>query len=390
MIYLNDFASLSCLGATNEEAISTLSINKSSYLKQYEGYLADQQSANLGKLIFVEDQPDLDTCRNIQFLDRCLLKLEPLIQVASQKFGLNRIACVIGTSTSAITDVENAAAHNYQVNAKLPYDRRIYEVGCLSKHIKQKYNLTAPCYTIATACSSSGRALISAAQLLEADLCDAVIVGGSDSLSKITVSGFNALSALSKEQCLPFHKDRNGINIGEGVALTIATKLPLCDSYIKLIGYGATSDGYHISAPEPSGEMAIVAMQAALKMAQLKPQDLGYINVHGTGTKLNDAMEGNAIYKLFGDQTPISSTKHLTGHTLGAASIVEAYICSLILNHNLDLPFHNYTDAEYKEEFSNINLITEPHKKLSNNLIMSNSFAFGGNNISLIFQGSEE
>ena len=385
MIFLNDFSILSCLGATDLESIETLKNNKSKYLKETSGYLINNESAFLGKLPFVTDTQEQETCRNILLLDQCLQKLDPLIERIISKFGKNRVGTIIGTSTSAISDVENFAENHYQQNIKLPYDKRVYEVGCLSKYIKNRYQLSAPCYTIATSCSSSGRALISASQLLESDLCDAVIVGGTDSLSKITVNGFNTLGALSKEQCQPFNKNRQGINIGEGTGLTIATKEPVSDNSIKLISYGATSDAYHISAPEPTGSMAIKTMEQALRMAHLTPHDIGYVNLHGTGTKLNDSMEGCAIEKLFGKSVPVSSTKHLTGHTLGAASIVEAYICNLILQHNLELPYHNYDETEYVEEFGGINLITKNNQKLNKKIIMSNSFAFGGNNVSLIF-----
>lgn len=386
MIYLNNFVALSCLGATDEESADSLQLNHSRYLMQNSEYLLNNESSVLGKLTFIGDTTENESCRNILFIDQCLKTLEPVILNIIEQFGAARVGVVLGTSTSAISDVENKAQNNYRMDLKLPFDKRVYEVGCLSKYIKKKYRLTAPCYTIATACSSSGRALISACQLLESNLCDAVIVGGSDSLSKITVNGFDSLGALSREHCIPFHKNRKGINIGEGICLAIASKTQLSENAVKLIGYGSSSDAYHISAPEPSGKMAIEAMQKAIKMAGIHPQDIGYANLHGTGTVLNDSMEANAICAVFGNKIPVSSTKHLTGHTLGAASIVEAYICYLILRDNLALPYHNYKESDYRDEFDSIDLVTEPGRKIDKKIIISNSFAFGGNNISLIFK----
>lgn len=388
MIYLNNFSALSCLGQDEEESKCTLNNNQSKYLTKRNGYLIGNQSAFLGKLTFVKEIPSEQPnyCRNIQLVNLCLQKIDELILDCIKVYGKNKVGVVIGTSTSAISDVEYFAQKHYISKQKIPADERVYEVGCISEYIKKRYDLSAPCYTIATACSSSGLALISACQLIKSGICDVVISGGTDSLSKITVNGFNSLGVLSKDLCIPFHKNRHGMNIGEGTALTIVSREKITDNPISLIGYAASTDGYHMSTPEPNGIYASKAMTDAMNMAHISKDEIGYINMHGTGTLLNDSMEGKAIKQIFNDSVPVSSSKHLTGHTLGAASIIEAYVCNLILTNNLALPYHNYKSEDYSSEFGEINLITSPNIRPKTNIIMSNSFAFGGNNVSLIFK----
>lgn len=383
MICLNGFACISPLGENKDEAIATLQSQKSKYMDYIGGFLPQGQKAYLGSLPF-ELPSDCD-CRNSSMLQKCTNELDSVLQLALNKYDKKRIGVVIGTSTSAITDVEQSVIKNYQENLKLFYDNRLCEIGNLSDFIKNRYKLEGPCYTVATACSSGGKALVSGAELLKSGVCDVVIVGASDSLSKITVSGFFALGALSIDPCQPFALNRCGINISEAAGITIMSKEPLTDDYIKLLGYGMTSDGYHISAPEPTGTEGINAVNAAMKMAGVFPKDIGYVNMHGTGTKLNDSMEGNIIRGVFGNSVPFSSTKHITGHTLGAAAIVEAYISWLILNNNLDLPYHPYNYNEIDDEFKALNILHTFGNKLKTPIIMSNNFAFGGNNISLIF-----
>ncbi|WP_369434677.1 beta-ketoacyl synthase N-terminal-like domain-containing protein [Psychromonas sp. MME1] len=223
---------------------------------------------------------------------------------------------------------------------------------------------------------------MSAKRLLKAGLVDAVLVGGADSLCKLTLNGFHALEALSSSLCNPFSTNRNGINIGEGAAfMLLSTKQS--SNNIALLGVGDSSDAHHISAPHPQGLGAISAMQKALHDAQLNAHDIGYINAHGTATPLNDAMESKAIYRLFQDAVPVSSTKPLTGHTLGTASILEASICCLLLQEKLNLPIQ-INDGIFDTNMAPIKLVTTK-QPLQKKALLSNSFAFGGNNVSLIF-----
>lgn len=323
--------------------------------------------------------------RNNRLALSALLQIEPLINHAKEKYGNKRIAVVIGTSTSGISDGELAFKTLIE-QGTFPKDYHYHqqELGNLCEFISDYYSLEGPSFTISTACSSSGKAFISARNMLRANLADAVIVGGCDTLCQLTLNGFNALEAISSSLCQPFSVNRDGINIGEAAAFMLLSK-DKSDSNtpLALLGVGESSDAHHISAPHPEGLGAEQSMANALNDAGLSPQDIGYINAHGTATKLNDAMEAKAIYRLFQNQVPVSSSKHLTGHTLGAASATEAALCLHLLQYDLPLPIQNSTQS-IDPQLAPIQLVQSPIK-LNKPAILSNSFAFGGNNVSLIF-----
>ena len=314
-----------------------------------------------------------------------LKQIEPTIELMKKQYGTDRIAIVVGTSTSGIADGETAFKHkldNGQFPGDFSYSQQ--ELGNITDFLSQYYDINGPHYAISTACSSSGRVFLTAQRLLNSGMVDAVLVGGADTLCKLTLNGFHGLEALSSTLCQPFSSKRNGINIGEAAAFMLLSKdKPASDNQptIALLGAGDSSDAHHISAPHPEGNGAEQAMNKALHAAQLSPQDIGYINAHGTATPLNDSMESKAIHRVFGAKVPVSSTKPITGHTLGAASAVEAAIAWHILKHNLPLPLQKCQD---KADDIDIDLIDCPQQIKKTN-ILSNSFAFGGNNISLIF-----
>ncbi|QUM76047.1 beta-ketoacyl-ACP synthase [Moritella sp. 24] len=317
--------------------------------------------------------------------------LAPLVA----EFGQQRIAVVIGTSTSGIEYGEQALKHKV-ATGEYPenYHYSMQEMGTTAQFIADLCQAKGPVYSISTACSSSGKALVSAQALLEADLADVVIAGGVDSLAKLTVNGFKALASTASAQTNPFAADRDGINIGEAAALFVVTKEL---GGIQLLGAGETSDAHHLSAPHPEGEGALRAMQAALAEANLDGTQIDYVNLHGTGTPKNDEMESQAMFNACGSDVLCGSTKGMTGHTLGAAGALEAGICWLLLheqyNPDKKIPA-NVSDGERDRTLADINLagmdtslqdISESrteHKKLKT--CMSNSFAFGGNNISLV------
>ncbi|TFH93160.1 beta-ketoacyl-[acyl-carrier-protein] synthase family protein [Vibrio ouci] len=317
--------------------------------------------------------------RNNQLALSALMQIEESVHHAIKQFGHARIAVVIGTSTSGISDGEIAYSQQIE-SGEFPsdYHYRKQELGNTSEFIAQYFGLAGPCYAVSTACSSSGRVFITAQRLLRSGLVDAVIVGGVDTLCRLTLNGFHGLEALSQSLCQPFNANRDGINIGESAALMLVSKEP---AQVALLGAGDSSDAHHISAPHPEGNGAEVAMQKALTDAGLTADDIGYINAHGTATPLNDSMESKAIFRLFGSKVPVSSTKPLTGHTLGAASATEAAIAWHILKHDLELPIQHCQD---KADDIEVSLVEAP-TKLAGKAILSNSFAFGGNNISLIF-----
>jgi len=340
------------------------------------------------RLIAIADHLSLFACRNNRLLNTAAQQLIPAVEQAKQRFGADRIGVVLGTSTSGISKGEAALKYKLEHGNFPPsYHYSQQELGSTSEYLKQLFSLSGPCYTVSTACSSSAKVFASAQRLLNANLCDMVIVGGVDSLCQLTVNGFAALESVSKGHCNPFSRHRDGINIGEGAALFT---LERGQSDVMLAGIGESADAHHISAPHPQGHGAIAAMQLALSAANISPQQINYVNLHGTATPKNDAMESRAINAVFNHLSPLcSSTKPLTGHTLGAAGAIEAAFCYLLLsplNHSKRLPPHVW-DGQFDDNDPQISLINA-HSNTGLrelNFIMSNSFAFGGSNASLIF-----
>ena len=318
--------------------------------------------------------------RNNQLLLAALAQIRHALGEALATFGPARVGLVLGTSTAGIGEAELAIATARRGEAvPTAFDYRQQELGSPSEFLARHLGLEGPAYTLSTACSSSARAFISGQRMLAAGLVDAVIVGGADSLCGLTINGFDSLESLSGTLCQPFDNDRQGINIGEGAALFLLSRQP---APIALLGAGESSDAWHISAPHPDGVGAEAAMGMALAQAGLTPEQVGYINLHGTATRLNDAMESQAVYRLFGDRVPCSSTKPLTGHVLGAAGAIEAALACLLLERALPLPPQRVMTAD--PALAPIRLVsgTTP---LATPRILSNSFAFGGNNVSLLF-----
>jgi len=327
--------------------------------------------------------------RNNQLLLAAALEIEDEIRQIIRAYGANRIGVVLGTSTSGIAETETAISA-WKNTGTLPADYRYarQEISDPAVFLSDWLNLGGPCYALSTACTSSARALVSAARLLRQNLCDAVLVGGVDSLCKLTLNGFSALGAIDPEPCQPFSQHRGGINIGEAAALFVMTREPWFDTDLALCGYGASSDAHHMSAPRPDGAGALAAMRQALTRAGVRPSGIDYLNLHGTATAHNDGMESRAVAALFPQGVACSSTKPLTGHTLGAAGVLEAAFCWLALSHYNDaccLPPHLW-DGAPDPALPPLHLITRGQcfERPSPHRLMSNSFAFGGNNVSLI------
>jgi 3-oxoacyl-[acyl-carrier-protein] synthase-1 len=339
--------------------------------------------------------------RNNQLLLAAALEIEPQIRAAIEAYGPERVAVVLGSSTSGIHEASQSIAA-FTHGGVLPADYRYaqQEMAAPATFLADWLGLSGPAYCLSTACTSSARALLSAHRLLQQGHCDAVLCGGVDSLCRLTLNGFSALEAVSAERCNPFSVNRQGINIGEGAALFLMTKelmskapqpqaiQPEHSTPIALLGGGASSDAYHISAPEPQGLGAQQAMRKALAAAGVAAGQIDYLNLHGTATAHNDAMESLAVQALFPQGVPCSSTKPLTGHTLGAAGALEAAFCWLSLSaYNRDnlLPPHLW-DGHAEAGLPRLRLVA-PGTRLAHKpqrRLMSNSFAFGGNNLSLI------
>jgi 3-oxoacyl-[acyl-carrier-protein] synthase-1 len=322
--------------------------------------------------------------RNNQFALAALNQIDSEVATAIGRFGAHRVAVIIGTSTSGIAESESAI-RQWVRSGVVPswYDYGLQEVGATAQFIAKVLGTKGPVYGISTACSSGAKALAAARRLIRAGICDAAIAGGVDTLCQLTVSGFSSLEAVSDTRSNPFSKNRNGINIGEGAALFLVSSAV---GGVALSGVGEGSDAYHISAPEPGGAGAVRCMTGALDDAGITAAEVGYVNLHGTATVLNDAMESQAMQEVFGLDTLCSSTKPFTGHTLGAAGAVEAGICWLMFEGDGGelLPV-NVWDGERDPELPAINLVSA-NSSLNSPLsyVLSNTFAFGGNNISLI------
>lgn len=332
----------------------------------------------------VNNLPMLADTRNNSLLAAALAPLRAEVTALREKFGAHRIGVILGSSTSGIAEGEAALA-TYLETGALPeaFHYGQQELSAPALYVARELQVTGPAWTISTACTSGAKAIASGARLLHLGVCDAVIVGGADSLCRLTVEGFSALSAVSDQPCNPFSRNRRGINIGEGAALMILSREP---GRIRLAGVGETSDAHHISAPEPEGRGAEAAMRAALEQAGLAPADIGYINLHGTATEQNDRMESLAVARVFGSAIACGSTKALTGHTLGAAGALEALFCYLaLLRQDGQLP-RQVWDGERDPELAVLSQLGATRVEDPLRYAMSNSFAFGGNNISLILE----
>lgn len=301
-----------------------------------------------------------------------------------ERWGAHRVAVVVGTSTAGVQEGEQAAAMwSAQQCFPQDFDYAVQEMGNVAAFLAQHLGIQGPAHTISTACSSGAKALASAARWLQAGLVDAVVAGGVDALCAFTVAGFSALEAVSDVRCNPLSVHRRGINLGEGAAVCLLT----CEEApVWLAGWGETQDAHHMSAPDPSGRGAVAAMQLALQRAGLRPQDVDYVNLHGTATVHNDAMESLAVHQVLGSEVPVSSSKPLTGHTLAAAGAVEAAMAWQLLQDNPQglLPVHWWDGVP--DPLLPALRVVQPGMTLGRapRAVLSNSFAFGGSNCALL------
>jgi 3-oxoacyl-[acyl-carrier-protein] synthase-1 len=396
-IYLNALGMICPLGHTQEQIRQHL-LDGVSGLQADARFHNHQASAlTVGKISLSDSELASDAhlplplrSRNNRLALSALAQIRPQVDALIERYGSHRIGVLIGTSTSGISQTENALRHQLTHGA-LPDDFHYgqQELGSPATALALTLGLSGPAYVHSSACSSSAKAMASAARLIRMGLCDAVIAGGVDTLCQFTVAGFTALESVSPQRCNPLSINRCGINIGEGAALFIMSSDA---ATVALAGAGESSDAHHISAPDPSGSGAALAINQALQRAGLAAHQIDYINLHGTATPQNDAMESQVIQSIFGQNgrttTPVSSTKPLTGHTLGAASAIEAGLCWLSMqddNHQGLLPPHLWDGA------SDPSLPPLPLVQAGQALgrppryVLSNSFAFGGSNAALIF-----
>lgn len=450
MIFVQGFNACCALGSNISQIMTNLSCGQSPGMKPTLGMLDNNSTLFLGHAD-VEDSklpaittPQFNSRNNRLFL-YTWQPLEGLYHKLCQELNISpdRVAVIMGTSTSGGAEIDAKVRALYQAKAaeessgqnkeasaveqavekadekevEPPANAANFhfaqqELGNLSTFMREHLGLQASpfSYTISTACSSTLRAIISGVRLLESHMCDIAIVGGADTLNRAVVNGFNSLSLVSQNSiCCPFGAERNGITIGEAAGVMVLTRERL-KSNIAIVGFGESSDAHHMSAPHPEGAGACLAIQTALSMAHISASDIGYINLHGTGTKKNDEVEAKVIHEIFGEHTPCSSTKYLTGHTLGACGILETVLlCQLLQNvacvnaanqplslaqakndschscQSIYLPKQDFKDQKVDPLLPPIHLCTG-QEQLKTPYVMNNAFAFGGSNASIVLK----
>ena len=302
---------------------------------------------------------------------------------AIERHGASRVALILGTSTSSIGETERVYRELGADGQFTPAQRgrRVHETHALAAFVQQALGLEGPCLTIATACSSSAKVFASAQRLIHAGLADAAIVGGTDTLCGSVLHGFNALELVSREPCRPFDVARNGLSLGEAAGFALLESITVDKSSPRLIGYGESADAHHMSAPHPQGLGAEYAMREALARAGVASDEVDYINLHGTASRQNDEVEAMLVARLFPACVHASSTKGWTGHTLGAAGIVEAVVAMLAIERGF---------APGMLNTQNLDPACGAQIRIDNaqrrvRVALSNSFGFGGNNCCLAF-----
>jgi len=388
-VYLNECAILCALGIDRETVARRLLHTAASGLTTSSDYSPGRELP-VGRVF--AGLPDLShlplrlRSRNNALAFAALAQIRPAVDAAIARHGAARVGVIIGTSTSGVSAAETALAEQ-QDTGELPADFHYgqQEMGSCAEALAHELGVGGPAYVHSSACSSSAKAIASAARLVRMGLCDAVVTGGVDTLCGFTVAGFSALESVSIEACNPLSANRNGINLGEAAALFLVSREPAA---VALCGWGESSDGHHISAPDPEGGGARIAMREALLRAGLDAAQIDYINLHGTATVQNDAMESRAVAALFGTGVAVSSTKPLSGHTLGAAGALEAAFCWLAMqddNPEGRLP-PNLWDGAQDPALPVLN-VAAVGARLGRPIryALSNSFAFGGSNAALVF-----
>ena len=293
-------------------------------------------------------------------------------QIASEAAALKarytpaRIGVVLGTSNSTMEEFTANPDH--------------IDMGTPAEFLKKLAGVEGPAYVVSTACSSSAKAFGAARRLIENDVCDAVLVGGVDAYTRAVLNGFYALEVLSPTLARPLGENRTGINLGEGAAIFVMERS--AEAPVLLLGVGESSDAYHLTAPDPEGRGALAAMQAALDDAGITPGAVEYVNLHGTGTMYNDRAECGAVASLFGENVAVSSTKPLTGHTLGAAGAIDAALCWLMLKHGSSALPHVLSGA--RDAALPPLPVVPVGAALHPRTVISTSFAFGGSNAAVL------
>lgn len=312
-------------------------------------------------------------------------QIEDAVQYAIKKYGKSRIGVILGTTDNGS---EETNAYLSDKASHTDYTLQMQSLNLCSDYVKQFFGVTGISFTVSTACTSSANAIIQAAHLIQTNICDAVIAGGTDIVTDTVLLGFSSLDAVDMQQTKPFSKSRNGINLGEGASLFLLTKdaIVATDTPIILKGFYSNSDGFHMTSPNVEAIASVICLETALENAGMNIADIDYINLHGTGTQLNDIMESNTLSKINAQNIPCSSNKPAFGHTLGASASMELAVCYAALTAKTKepiLPIHIY-DNDYDPDLKKISLVTTKQSTSRLHNCMNVSFAFGGNNTCLI------
>jgi 3-oxoacyl-[acyl-carrier-protein] synthase I len=390
-LVLTRFTATSCIGSGLQATLAALKEHRTGLAPcVFETAVLD---THIGEVPGVDDVRLPDElqefdCRNNRLAQLGLQQdgFTEAVERSARRWGRRRIGVFLGTSTSGILETELAYRHRDPATGALPESfqyRGTHNAFSAADFTRQMLSLEGPAGVVCSACSSSAKVFGSARRMIEAGLIDAAVVGGVDSLCLTTLYGFHSLQLVSCTPCRPFDVARDGISIGEAAAFALLERVPTTHEAgaVTLLGIGESSDAYHMSSPHPEGRGAQAAMQQALETAGLQPDDIDYINLHGTGTPSNDSAEGCAVAAVLGSEVPGSSTKGATGHTLGAAGALEAVICALALQH--DLMPAGLNTAQVDPTLGVRYLLENRRGPVAR--VMSNSFGFGGSNCSLIF-----
>jgi 3-oxoacyl-[acyl-carrier-protein] synthase-1 len=382
---------VNCLGAGSAPLLDALRAGRSGLTPcDFEGAALETWIGKVAGLENARMRAGLEEydCRNNRLAQLGLEQdgFSDAVAAARARYGAARIGVFVGTSTSGILQTELAYRQRDPITGALPaafHYRSTQNTGSLGEFVTRYLALTGPSFVVSSACSSTAKVFGNAARMIAAGLCDAAVVGGTDTLCLTSLYGFRSLQLTSSLPCRPFDAERDGISLGEGSAFALLEKpgQARASDAVALLGLGESCDAYHMSTPHPEGTGAKLAMQRALASAGLRPLDIDYINLHGTATRTNDAAEDKALVEVFGTATPSSSTKGATGHLLGAAGITEAAISMLALRHGLmpGSPNTRSVDPALKSNY----LLGSREARVRR--VLTNSFGFGGSNCSLVF-----
>ena len=370
-VRITAYNALCNLGNDGESIFKKAIIGDSSYFENISNYIKEK---NIHVGLIHCDLPEIkDDDYNLR-CNRLILKNLQLmnneVKNLLNKYPKNKISVIAATANSGVEEYEKSRNNKH------------YKLGNPSYFIKNFLDLKGYDATVSTACSSGIKAISLARDLLQSDISDAVIVVGVEPLSKIAVFGFNSLGVLSDKQSLPFSKNRSGLNIGEACSIIIIEKN--CQNGIKIMGIGESSDIYHSTTPDPNAKEAINAIKSALEDAKINAEEVDYINAHGTGTIANDIMETKAIYEVFKDKVPVSSTKPLTGHCLGGAAGIETVLCCMLLDNFDGRLYPHVYDNVYDESLFPIKVVNKNETYPKCKICVCNSFGFGGSNAILV------